>query len=85
MKIEGDEVIFSTGKNKYANCGIIGLTPKGHVTEGFDGGFYDSDFPHALWEEEPELTLAECVELADFMIERWMDVRLKYIEQQKMK
>lgn len=40
MKIENDKVIFSTGKTRPANCGIIGLGPDMEVTEGYDGLFF---------------------------------------------
>ena len=62
MKIEGDKVTFSTGKVKSANGGVIGLKPDGSVTEG---AFYSSKF-------DVVLTDAECVELADYMINAWM-------------
>lgn len=77
MQIEGDDVIFSTGKRMSANCGVIGISPKGGVTEGWDGGFFDPEAA-AKWDEDPELTPSECVELADYMIERWQEFRAKY-------
>jgi len=62
MKIEGDDVIFSNGKVKYANCGIIGISPDGNVTEGYDGGF-------------TIMTDEERVELADYMINTWQEFK----------
>ena len=68
MKIDGDTVIFSTGKERSANCGIIGLEPYHlEVTEGYDGGFHNDDW----WDEPDKLTAAEQIELADYMIELW--------------
>uniref|UniRef100_A0A6M3IJT8 Uncharacterized protein n=2 Tax=viral metagenome TaxID=1070528 RepID=A0A6M3IJT8_9ZZZZ len=76
MEIKGSKVLFSTGKEKYANVGIIGLGSDGDVTEGYDGGFYNpSEF--LFDDEEPELTPGERIELADFMIERWSEFKIK--------
>jgi len=68
MKIVKDTVTFSTGKERYANCGIIGLAPDGEVTQGSDGGFWARE--EAEYRDDP-LTPAERLELADYMIERW--------------
>ena len=72
MKIIGDDVIFSTGKVRYSNNGIIGLSPDGDVTEGYDGGFWSRDESEF---RDDTLTPAERVELADYMIERWKTFR----------
>ena len=72
MKIIKDTVIFSTGTKRYANNGIIGLGPDYNVSEGYDGGFWapcESEY------RESELTPAERIELADYMIERWKTFR----------
>lgn len=60
MKIEGDELIFSTGKKVYANNGIIGISPDLGITEGYDGGI-----------ETEELTPDEKAELADYAVAQW--------------
>jgi len=67
MKITGewkDNIVLSSGRNEYANRGILGLVPNenggNYVSEGYDGGF-DTD----NW------TQAERDELADAMILRW--------------
>lgn len=75
IKIEGDSVIFSSGKKKYANHGIIGLSPKGDVTEGYDGGFFECAEGR---NREPDLTPAECAELAEYMVSRWQEFGAKY-------
>lgn len=60
-----DEYVLSTGRKFYANCGIIGISPKNDdVSEGYDGDVYVD------WFENP-WTIAEKVELAEFMIDRW--------------
>ncbi len=60
MKIEGDELVFSTGKRVSANCGIIGIDAEGEVFGGFDDGI-----------DTEELTLQEKHELCDYVIAQW--------------
>ena len=73
MRIEGDKVIFSTGKTRYANCGIIGLSPRMDISEGYDGGFYNGP-------GDEELTKDELIEIADYMVEQWKKFK-SYINQ----
>lgn len=74
MKIEGNKVIFSTGKARYANRGIIGLHPNMGVSEGYDGWFYNDDEDE--WRDEKQkLSKTELIELADYMIEQWQKFR----------
>lgn len=74
MKIEGDKVTFSSGREWYANGGTIGLKRweaefDGDigfaVSEGWDGGLPAED-----------LTPPERAELADFMIAEWTAFKL---------
>ena len=75
MHIEGDSVIFSTGRRRYANNGIIGIAPDMEITEGSDGGFYRGKDQES-WRSPAELlTTAELLELADYMIEQWQQFR----------
>jgi hypothetical protein len=60
MKIEGDDLIFSTGRKVYANYGIVGISPRLGVTGGYDQGF------------DGDLLPAERIELADYMIGQWL-------------
>jgi len=76
MKIEGDKVVFSTGETKYANQGILGLSPTGEVSQGYDGTFFQPGAEQ--WNDKPDLTPAECVELADHMIQQWKNFRAQY-------
>ena len=62
MKLEGDDLIFSSGKKVYANHGIIGISPELKISEGYDGDIEDKDF-----------TCAEKLELADYAIKLWQD------------
>jgi hypothetical protein len=75
MKVEEDELVFSTGRRFYANKGIVGLSPNLEISEGYDGGIEDK------WCEPPRvLTRAEKVELADYMIALWTEYRVRELE-----
>lgn len=54
---------LSTGKEFYANCGILGLAPDGDVTEGYDGTVAGRS----------EFTPDERREIADVMIKAWKE------------
>jgi hypothetical protein len=74
MKIEGNNVLFSTGKVKYAHCGIIGLRPNMQVTDGYCGESHEEReewMDYEDYEASAPLTAAEQIELADYMIEQW--------------
>ncbi len=58
MKVDGDDLIFSTGKRVYANNGIVGISPAGQIFEGYDGVI-------------EKLTPSEKSELADYAILQW--------------
>lgn len=73
MNIEDDNVIFSTGKVRYANNGIVGLAPDLEVFGGYDHGFF---CPPSEWDDDPvTLTPAEQIELAEHMIAQWQRFR----------
>ena len=75
MEINGDKLIFSTGRTIYANNGIIGIgkteewadinhsltSIRLNVYEGYDG-YIDED-----------LSQDEKIELAGFMAARWLE------------
>lgn len=66
MEFQDDVYTLSTGKNFYANCGIIGISKneKGiFVHEGYDGSI---NYP---WEEN--FTKEERREIANFVINLW--------------
>jgi len=71
VKRKEDGFIFSSGKEMYANKGVIGLA-RAHeeysfswlLCEGYDGGFDDH-----------YMTKAEKHELADYMIELWQEFK----------
>jgi hypothetical protein len=41
MKLENDGIVFSDGRTEYANCGIIGISPEGGISGGYDQGIDD--------------------------------------------
>ena len=61
MKYEEAEDVLelSSGKRLFANRGILGISPAGEISEGYDGGVYD------------EFTPEERAELAEYMIGLW--------------
>ena len=70
MKLEkrefGEAFTLSTGRSFGANNGILGISPDGDISEGYDGGIwpdgecFDNDF-----------TPDERREIADFAIAAW--------------
>lgn len=71
---------LSTGREFYANAGIVGMSPRtidgdfgdfepNAIPEGYDGGItmWDQDDPSKRW------TDAELTELHDFMIGMWSE------------
>jgi hypothetical protein len=76
MRIDGDTVKFRSGREEYANCGIIGISPDGNVSGGYDDGFGDFE-GH---EDMPVLSRKERVELAEYMIIQWEKFAMKEIK-----
>lgn len=72
MEINGDKVLFSTGTEKDANNGFIGLNQKMCISEGYDGYLYQ---PREDWMDDKDcyhiLSYDEQIELADYMIALW--------------
>ena len=62
MKIDGSKILFSSGREFYANNGIVGLSPELELFEGYDAHLEGYD---------QSLTPDESAELADFMIDLW--------------
>ena len=73
MKIDGDNIIFTSGKSISCNCGIIGIGPNLDVSEGYDGGFTEPDNEFC-----PDFSEADAVELADYAISLWTKYREKW-------
>lgn len=64
MRIDGDTIKFRNGREEYAACGIIGMSPEGTLSGGYDDGF-------ACDIGECTLTKGERIELAEYMITQW--------------
>ena len=64
LKCEQDTLVFSTGKEIYANHGIVGINPSLGIFEGYDDDLYPESF-----------TKDEKIELADYMIGLWKKFR----------
>src|SRR5262249_48668333 len=77
IRKDADHYELSNGRTIYAHGGVIGLLHRFdpdadgefHLTEGWDG--YINDYPG----EEDRLTIAECLEVADCLIEQWQAYR----------
>lgn len=79
MEIKGDDLIFTTGKVKYANGGIIGIDSNLEVTGGYDHDFHT---PRQEWMDDEDfdgLTKQEQFELADHMIKIWGQFKAKAV------
>lgn len=69
---------LSTGREIYANRGILGITPDDPLvcSEGYAGGVYVSESDEdCLKDEEPKLTREERAEIADYMIALWQQFK----------
>lgn len=73
MQIQGSEVLFSTGKEMYANAGVIGIGPDLDVSGGWDQGFCSQDGYCEEYDES--LTRKERIELAEYMIGLWIEFK----------
>lgn len=82
MLIDGEVLVFSTGKRIYANRGIIGLSEEiisdeyDLFAEGYDGMVY-RNYTSVDGERVSTLTNEEKIELAEYMIGLWT----KFLEQ----
>jgi hypothetical protein len=65
MKTKGDTITLEcTGRTIYANSGIIGISPNGGTYTGYDDDVAAETF-----------TTEEQVEIANEMIQRWIEFR----------
>jgi hypothetical protein len=77
IKIEDRKIIFSSGKEKCAYGGIIGIGLDNDVIyEGYDGHIHDESI---LIEDDEDrrnaLQSDDLIELADAMIKRWQNFK----------
>lgn len=61
-RIEGDYLVFSTGRRVLAHAGVLGIDAELKTFHGYDG---------EIGEFEDELTERERLELAELVIRRW--------------
>lgn len=83
MWYNDDIYTLASGKDFYANNGIVGLAPgRAAVSEGYDGTAIMECNERPCWscyEDPPEyLSPAEVIEIADYMIALWAAWRDKY-------
>ena len=76
MIIEGDAIIFDSGRRveSACNCGVIGLSPKLEgIASGWDTGLCsirpDDEF------DDPGYTQQEKVEICNYMITLWKNAK----------
>ena len=71
---------FASGTKVSVNCGIVGIDHHGQLYEGYDGPIYhypDDEYSTELSRlSGPE----DCIELADYMIERWKKFKKQFEE-----
>jgi len=67
MIVKNGKVIFSTGKELPAYCGVIGLSDKLEVCAGFDSILCDVD--------TIPLSCKEATELSEYMIDLWLEFK----------
>lgn len=79
MIFKNNTLIFSTGKTVYCHAGIVGILiePSGQLAPlsyGYDGGIntvIDPEYDPEYDEDNSALTVEECIELAEHMIDTW--------------
>ncbi len=73
MKYEGGRMdgqfIFSSGRRRYANCGVLGISLDAQaVSAGFDNGFWHDEMEDG--DEPDSLSREDLLELADYLIDQ---------------
>ena len=72
MKLKDrDTYVLDSGREIYANCGIIGLTADADELDTIYDGYDGSIFHHRYWGAGGDLTDAERREIAMFMVDLW--------------
>lgn len=75
MTRDGDRLVLVSGRQFYAHSGILGLSDKLVITEGYDGGVredrrHDADVDVDEDEDKP-FTVEERAEIAAYMVGLW--------------
>ena len=77
---ERDTIKFqTTGKEIYANLGIVGISPDLEIHYGYDGDIM-YDFGPNDYVKENGLSHVEAIELGIMMVERWTQFILRAAE-----
>jgi hypothetical protein len=78
-QIDRNNYRLSSGREFYANNGIVGISSELDVSEGYDGGITIEGLPNfpSGWIQTP-WTCAELCDFADYMIELWEKFARKY-------
>ena len=76
MRIEGDDIVFKSGRRVESACnmGIIGLSPElDDITEGYDGSI--CMLVNGKSECMPVYSREERCEICDYMIKLWKNAK----------
>jgi len=87
-----DSIGLASGKQIYANCGIVGLDegPDEHgewcLSQGYDGGFPETTYSRYYDADDSYdcITKDEMLEVCDIMITRWLKFK-QWVETQNEK
>lgn len=71
-----DDIVLSTGKKIYANCGYVGISKdyqekEWSIREGYDGHIWLQDYNSDKDDYDARFTKNELIELANMMQGRW--------------
>lgn len=92
MTVEGDKLIFRSGRTSTANLAILGISADPNsireqqegfsISEGYDSGWWNPDLEPPDW--NGDLTEDDLIELAEHMADRWNQFA-KAMELRKLK
>lgn len=73
MTRDGDRLVLASGRQFHAHSGILGLSDKLVIMEGYDGGVREDRRPDADVDEDEDkpFTVEERAEIAAYMIALW--------------
>ena len=71
LRLKHDGFVLDSGREVYANNGIVGMDPNGNVFEGYDGVIEYIDPDEYAEFNRPRFTPEERKELAGHMVALW--------------
>jgi hypothetical protein len=77
IRIDGDDIIFSSGRVRDFNGGIVGLSPSLSIHGGFDQDVHAEYHQSEGINEYQGLSADDIRELAELMIMRWQEAKEK--------